>query len=194
VNTILWAENTAPDGPSFWLGGESVLTIHYSDVEGGQTSTSVQPDCNLSWGDGMIETDPLFTNGPAGVYYLSQVASGQGTDSPCMNGGDPESCMIIGTTRTDLNRDDEPVDMGYHYPGSGTHVVPYTYVTIQSAIDEAEEGDIIIVKPGVYPENIDFHGKPVTVMSEWGPEMTTINGISVTGWYRLSAAKIEILF
>lgn len=43
--------------------------------------------------------------------------------------------------------------------------VPEMFTTIQKAIDEAEEGNVIIVSPGTYSENIDFKGKNVTLQS-----------------------------
>ena len=41
--------------------------------------------------------------------------------------------------------------------------VPSQYSSIQAAIDAAQTGDTMIVQPGIYTENIDFHGKAVTV-------------------------------
>lgn len=38
--------------------------------------------------------------------------------------------------------------------------------TIQEAIDEAQDGDEIVVSPGTYYENIDFRGKNITLRSE----------------------------
>jgi parallel beta-helix repeat protein len=43
--------------------------------------------------------------------------------------------------------------------------VPSPYSTIQSAIDNALDGDSVVVSPGTYLENIDFKGKAVTVRS-----------------------------
>ncbi|MDP8220480.1 MAG: hypothetical protein P9X26_03985 [Candidatus Stygibacter frigidus] len=37
--------------------------------------------------------------------------------------------------------------------------VPADFTTIQGAINEADDSDIIIVSPGIYKENIDFCGK-----------------------------------
>lgn len=50
------------------------------------------------------------------------------------------------------------------------------FATIQAAIAHAVTGDIIIVHPGVYVENVDFLGKDLVLRSSGGPGSTTING------------------
>jgi len=57
-----------------------------------------------------------------------------------------------------------------------TIYVPDEYATIQDAIDASANGDVIIVRPGTYVENVDFVGKAITVMSELDPQSTFING------------------
>lgn len=54
--------------------------------------------------------------------------------------------------------------------------VPLDYPSIQSAIDNATDGDAVLVAPGHYVENIKFHGKAITVLGEGGPEVTTLDG------------------
>ncbi len=44
--------------------------------------------------------------------------------------------------------------------------VPADVPTIQDAINEAKNGDTVLVAPGTYNENIDFAGKSITVTSE----------------------------
>lgn len=44
-------------------------------------------------------------------------------------------------------------------------LVPVPYATIQSALDAAQAGDSVIVAPGTYYENINFHGKAITLRS-----------------------------
>ncbi|NQU05243.1 MAG: choice-of-anchor D domain-containing protein, partial [Calditrichaeota bacterium] len=43
--------------------------------------------------------------------------------------------------------------------------VPDDFETIQEAIDEAENGDVVLVHPGTYTENINLLGKEITVGS-----------------------------
>jgi hypothetical protein len=57
---------------------------------------------------------------------------------------------------------------------SSTLHVPDDYPTIQSAIDAAAAGDIVLVSAGLHVGPIDFNGKPITVASEDGPTATGI--------------------
>jgi len=102
TNSILW-EDSVPE-----IGGTGGMpTVSYSDVQGGYLGT------------GNLDLDPLFVSGGVGAFYLSQTAAGQGSDSPCVNAGDPATAewgWRSLTTRTDQEADAEPADMGYHYP------------------------------------------------------------------------------
>nr|MDQ3821199.1 right-handed parallel beta-helix repeat-containing protein [Acidobacteriota bacterium] len=59
-----------------------------------------------------------------------------------------------------------------------TRRVPADYPMIHQAIDAAVDGDTVLVAPGTYVEHISFHGKAISVISEAGPEVTTINSES----------------
>lgn len=50
--------------------------------------------------------------------------------------------------------------------------VPSAYPTIQSAIDAAQDGDVIQVAPGHYSINADFQGKAITLRSAGGAAST----------------------
>ena len=59
---------------------------------------------------------------------------------------------------------------------AATIYVPADQLTIQAGIDAAVGGDLVLVAPGTYIENIDFIGKAITLRSESGAEVTVING------------------
>ncbi|MFC1888989.1 nitrous oxide reductase family maturation protein NosD, partial [Thermodesulfobacteriota bacterium] len=54
--------------------------------------------------------------------------------------------------------------------------VPTDQPTIQAGIDATVAGDLVLVAPGTYVENIDFLGKAITVWSEQGADATIIDG------------------
>ena len=54
--------------------------------------------------------------------------------------------------------------------------VPGDQPTIQQAIDVANIGDVVLVSPGTYTENIDYHGKAISVRGASGPAQTIIDG------------------
>lgn len=62
---------------------------------------------------------------------------------------------------------------------SGTIHVPADQPTIQAGIYAAVDGDTVLVAPGTYSgtgnRNIDFDGKGILVLSEFGPDSTTVD-------------------
>jgi hypothetical protein len=69
--------------------------------------------------------------------------------------------------------------LGLCFSGSalaGTIRVPADQPTVQGAINAAQNGDIVLVSPGTYFENINFMGKAITVKSTTGPSTTVIDG------------------
>ena len=69
----------------------------------------------------------------------------------CNGNGQPDDCVVYNATQDIL------------------------YLTIQGALDAALDGDEIVVGPGTYRETIDFLGKPVTLRSSGGPDVTAID-------------------
>ncbi|RJP40536.1 MAG: hypothetical protein C4547_02715 [Phycisphaerales bacterium] len=104
-DSILW--DNLPE-QIFVAGGAPRVT--YSDVQGG-------------WqGEGNLDEDPRFVDGPAGGHYLSHRQAGQPQDSPCIDAGSDsaENRGLSGrTTRTDERPDAGTVDLGYHHALSG---------------------------------------------------------------------------
>ena len=70
-----------------------------------------------------------------------------------------------------------------------TRLVPSEYVTIQYAINLANNGDTIIVDPGVYLENLNFLGKSITVTST-DPENPDIVAATIIDGYRAGSVVI----
>ena len=82
------------------------VNITFSDVEGGYA------------GEGNFDQAPLFVSDTDRYYYLSQIASGQNEESPCVDAGSDTAkmCKLDNmTTRTDGIFDSDIVDLGYHY-------------------------------------------------------------------------------
>lgn len=94
VNSIVWGN---PFGDLSENGGSIEAT--FSNIGGGFP------------GDGNINTDPLFENGPLGSFYLD-------SDSPCVNSGsDTAENFALGnkTTLRTSEPDSGTVDIGFHY-------------------------------------------------------------------------------
>jgi hypothetical protein len=104
----------------------SILWNNIDDIFGSAVTSSYSCIQNNDSGTGNIHTNPLFKTGPLGNFYLSQIAAGQPSpNSPCLNTGGDLATAIYNpsasfTTRTDYASDTGQVDMGYHYPATGT--------------------------------------------------------------------------
>ena len=61
-------------------------------------------------------------------------------------------------------------------PGCRTIRVPSDSPTIQAGIDDSVDGDVVMVGPGTYLENINLLGKAITLRSESGTDVTIIDG------------------
>jgi len=117
VNTIFWGNSSNEISKQ-----QSLIDLSYSDVSGGWPS-----------GIGNINTDPLFVSGPLGDFYLSQLATGQAAQSPCVDVGSDLASnlgMDTYTTRTDGVCDVGMVDMGYHYTPEEPELESWSFVQI----------------------------------------------------------------
>ncbi len=98
-----------PDGDYYDLGTRLVYT----------GSTGPHPVGSIPGGSNTnLYGDPLFVNGDLGGYYLSQIAAGQGSDSPAVDKGSGTAVSLglnTYTTRTDNVGDAGLVDIGYHH-------------------------------------------------------------------------------
>ena len=128
-DSILW-NNTAnkQGGQLYIVGGDDTgpVTISMCDIST-QQGDFHDPDADINNKQGFMgvngnfSADPQFTAGAQGNAYLSQIAAGQGVDSPCVDPKDQQtSAQAAGleqmTTRTDGKPDTGKLDLGYHSP------------------------------------------------------------------------------
>lgn len=99
--------------PALWMDGGGDPQFSHNCIWG-------NPDGD--WGNlpdqtgfaGNISQDPILVDG----YHLSQTASGQSQDSPCVNAGSVDAVepgLHFYWTRTDQSPDTGQADMGFHY-------------------------------------------------------------------------------
>lgn len=72
-----------------------------------------------------------------------------------------------------------------------TLLVPGSYPTIQDAVDQASSGDSILVSPGIYPEQVDYLGKTISVIGVSGPLETTVEQVVIEDCGYSGTAVIE---
>jgi len=165
TNCIIW-----DSGNKIWNNDGSVITITHSDVKGGFA------------GEGNINIDPSFVDadGADNIFGTEDDDLRLLPDSPCIDTGN--NLVVPGSVRTDLDGNlrimNQTVDMGaYEFRGpmnlyvdvfngddNNDGLSPDTaFATIQKCIDAAEDGDAVLVYPGIYREEINFLGKAITV-------------------------------
>ncbi len=67
--------------------------------------------------------------------------------------------------------------------------VPEQYISVQEAIDAAGSGDVIVVSPGVYNENLDFGEKTITVRSKEAKNANIVARTIIKGYGSDSVVK-----
>ncbi|MFC1634166.1 right-handed parallel beta-helix repeat-containing protein [Planctomycetota bacterium] len=177
-NSIVWYNDD--DGRAIYPSTSN--SVHYSDIEGGYT------------GQRNIDADPLFASAGGDDYHLqSHIDFGRYdpgrnqwvTDyysSPCIDAGDPQdpvgaepltngNCINMGTFGGTAEASKGEGAWVYHVDGTngsdsnGGLSPSDAYATIQKAVDEACEGDIIMVWPGIYREEVECKLRSVTIQS-----------------------------
>ena len=164
------------------------LLVDYSNVQRGLDSIIVAEGCFLRWEPNNINVDPLFVRPGSwtdenfwleGDYHLL-------AGSPCIDAGDPNKDY---TGQTDIDGQErvfgQYVDIGAdeYLSESPTiyHVDTITgsdennglsrqtaFKAIQKGINAAQDGETVLVYPGIYRELILFRGKAITLKSAEG--------------------------
>jgi hypothetical protein len=82
------------------------------------------------------------------------------------------------------------IALSHSAPADEIHV-PDDYPKISTAISEADDGDVIIVHPGDYPEHINFLGKPITVRSTDPTDPYVVMNTRIIGYYESDLVTCE---
>lgn len=203
-NSIVWHN----DGQAISLvDSTSANPVLFSDIEGNYP------------GQGNINVDPLFASPATGDYHLKSftgryeprwdrwVAEADiRNHSPCIDAGDPQD-PVGAETFPNANR----INMGayggtayasrsigpliFHVDGSnGSNYNTGlskrdAFKTIQHAVNYALDGDIVLVWPGVYREEVMFEGKAITIQS--ADEAAVITAPSPTTGYAFTFSGAE---
>ncbi len=64
---------------------------------------------------------------------------------------------------------------------SGGSITVHPGESIQNAINSSQNGDVILVEPGTYLENLDFHGKAIAVKSINPTDFSTVTSTIIDG-------------
>jgi hypothetical protein len=64
---------------------------------------------------------------------------------------------------------------------ASTLAVPGTYPTIADALEVADDGSVITLAPGTYPERIDLHGRKLTLRAAGEPGSATVDASRLDG-------------
>jgi len=196
TNSIIWGD-ASPGQTEIYIHNTETALASYSDIQM-ENPGEVWP------GTGNINADPLFVVGSGGDYYLSQIASSQGADSPCLNTGSDLAanicfdtmagtiCLDQLTTRTDQATDTGQVDMGCHYsrlstvsadltcePASG--ILPFT---VDICMSMENNSDNIRVVAGMMTLTLanGYH------LSNWRTGYSTLSPLEnySTCWYQIA--------
>jgi parallel beta-helix repeat protein len=112
VNTILWGNTATTSGDEVYVSGTYDIDIWNSDID---SAGIVDSGSDIDWMTPKINSNPYWTTGPRGDYYLNIINP---FVSPCIDAGsDTAANLELGqkTTRMDSAPDTGIVDVGYHY-------------------------------------------------------------------------------
>jgi parallel beta-helix repeat protein len=161
------------DGYGIYVDDKSWPVIRYNNVWGHRTgnygpNVTDQTDVN-----GNISTPPHFANPDGNDYHLNYY-------SYCINAGDPN---FPHQSLTDY--DGQSRKMGQFVDVGADEVWPvwnitsgHNHITIQDAIDQANDAETVVVTPGRYYETISFGAKNLVLRSadpnNWNTVLKTV--------------------
>jgi hypothetical protein len=163
VNCTIVTDDGLPADGGVWCFQPVETTITNSLIRGNGLNLH---NCSATYsaleqvdpGSSNVSADPLLTEGPLGMYYLTQAAAGQLATSPCVDAGDPAidsmwAAHLNGlTTRTDGQVDAGTVDIGAHYVPTEPVMFPLTLNVFTSGGDDGEVGGAVDPNGGLFRE------------------------------------------
>ncbi|MHC4695304.1 MAG: S8 family serine peptidase [Planctomycetota bacterium] len=118
TNAILWA-NEGMFGPEMYLeGADTLVTIAYSNIDGGQPGIYLHEGAAVVWGNGNLDADPLFVDldGEDNIIGTADNDVRLGGGSPSIDAGDNAAVPPQAATDPDGNsrflNDPEAPDVG----------------------------------------------------------------------------------
>lgn len=116
TNCIAWNDSAGKGHELAFSGSNVDAWIRYSDLSGGRDGIYLANDADLNWGNGNIESDPLFAAPDDDDHRLT-------IESPCVNSGKPN--YVPGPNERDLDGHArilcDRVDMGAYEFGIGDY-------------------------------------------------------------------------
>ena len=186
-NCIIWDNTPTQITMNGRENQESILTVSYSDIEGGEDDIELGDEyVDIEWLDGNIDQDTLFTNPDEGDYHLT-------ADSPCIDTGDPEADLDPDGTRSDMGafyfhqRDIKVAPEAIEF----TNVQPGTSDSLAVVIRNIGLTPLQITAQTIAPEDSPF------TISQGGGEIVVEPGSEHSTWIVFSPeaeAEYEAIF
>ncbi|MFH1422575.1 MAG: right-handed parallel beta-helix repeat-containing protein, partial [Planctomycetota bacterium] len=162
-NTIIWGNTAAKDGNQIYTyDGNSEVSLNNCNYPTGENDLAGEGSRTPK---ACIDSDPMFVDIEVKDYHLKR-------GSGCIDAGNNNLIPVNILTDLDGRKRvwSSKVDIGA-YDG-GWLLVPSIYTTIQDAVDDGNDGDVVIVSDGTYTgegnKEISFAGRKLWVRSKNG--------------------------
>jgi len=130
---------------------------------------------NITTTDADLPGDALTITAPTIPGWLGILDNGDGTAT--LSGTPPDGALRTNPVIINVNDGTTDIQQSYTLAISYDISVPGNYATIQLAIDNSQNDDLISVGNGTYNENINFNGKEVEIVGNIiDPSQVIIDG------------------